>query len=102
MTTAEMKAHHEKINAQLHEAKALIEQIEAHARKNKAESEIEKLNELKTKKQEIENKWQRHLKTAGKAALALKVKTDIEAELAKLKGSLEEVSAQVESQSQAN
>jgi DNA repair exonuclease SbcCD ATPase subunit len=102
MTIAEMKAHHEKINAQLHEAEALIEQIEAHARKNKAQSEIERLNDLKTKKQEIEKKWRKHLRTAGEAALALKVKADIEAGLAKLKGSLEEVSAQVQSQVQAS
>jgi len=102
MTIAEINAHHDKINAQLQEAKALIEQIEAHARKNKAQSEIEKLNDLKTKRQAIEKKWQKHLKTVGEAALALKVKSDVEAELAKLKGTLEEVSAQVQSQAQAS
>ena len=102
MTIAEIKAHQEKVSAQLHEAKALIEQIEAHARKHKAQMEIERLNDLKKKREEIEKKWQRHLKTAGEAALALKVKADIEAELVKLKSSLEEVSARLQTQAQAS
>jgi chromosome segregation ATPase len=102
MTLAEVKAHEEKISAQLHEAKALLNEIEAHARKKKAPAEIEKINGLKTKKQEIEKKWQQHLKTAGEVALALKIKADIEADLAKLKTSLEEVATKLKSQSGAN
>lgn len=102
MTIAEAKAHQQKISAQLHEARALIEEIEAHARKNKAQTEIERLNELKTNRQEIEKKWQKHLKTAGEAALALKIKADIEADLGKLKSSLEEVSAQLQTQAPAS
>lgn len=93
MTIAEMKANHEKVSAQFDEVKALIQQIEAHARKNKAQTEIERLNDLKSKKQSIEKRWQKLLKTTGEAALALKVKADIEADLAKLKSSLQEVSA---------
>lgn len=102
MAIAEVKAHEEKISAQLHEAKALIDQIEAHAKKHKAQAEIEKLNGLKTKKQEIEKKWQQHLKTAGEAALALKIKADIEADLAKLKTSLEEVATKLKNQLSTN
>jgi methyl coenzyme M reductase subunit C-like uncharacterized protein (methanogenesis marker protein 7) len=102
MTIAEVKAHEEKISAQLHEAKALLDQIEAHAKKHKAQAEIDKLNGLKTKKQEIEKKWQQHLKTAGEAVLALKIKADIEADLAKLKTSLEEVATKLKSHSATN
>lgn len=102
MTIAEVKAHEEKISAQLHEAKALLEQVEAHARKKKAQAEIDTINGLKTKKQEIEKKWQQHLKTAGEAALALKVKADIEAEVAKLKSSLGELATKLQSQSSTN
>jgi hypothetical protein len=101
MTIAEMKAHEEKISAQLHEAKALLNEVEAHARKKKAQAEIEKINNLKTKNQEIEKKWHQHLKTAGEAALALKIKADIEAELAKLKTSAKEVATKLKNQSAA-
>lgn len=93
MTIAEIKAHEKKISAQFDEAKALLEEVEAHAKKNKAQAEIDKINGLKTKKQEIEKRWQHHLKTAAEAALALKTKADIEADLTKLKSSLEEVAA---------
>jgi len=102
MTIAEVKAYQEKIGAQLHEAKALLEEVEADAKKNKAQAEIERLNALKTKKQEIENKWHRHLKTVGETALALKVKSEIEADLAKFKNSLEGIKAELKTQAAAN
>lgn len=101
MTIAEVKAHQEKINAQLHEAKALLDEVEAHAKKNKAQAEINKINALKVKKQEIEKKFQHHLKTAGEAVLALKGTAEIEADLAKLKKSTDEVTARLASQSAA-
>jgi hypothetical protein len=93
MTISEVKAHEEKISAQLHEVKALLETVEAHAKKNKAQTEIEKINAFKAKKEEIEKKFHDHLKTAGEAVVALKIKSEIEPELAKLKSSLEEVAA---------
>jgi hypothetical protein len=102
MTIAEAKAHEEKVSAQMHEVKALLNEIEAYARKNKAQAEIDKINGLKTKKEEIEKKWKQHLKTAGEAALALKIKADIEADLAKLKTSLEEVATKLRGQSETN
>jgi hypothetical protein len=67
MTIAEVKAHEEKISAQLHEAKALLEEFEAHARKNKAQAEIEKITGLKAKKQEIEKKLRARGQHAGEA-----------------------------------
>lgn len=101
MTIAEIKAHKEKINAQLREAKALLDEVKAHAKKKKAQAEIEKINNLKVKKEEIEKRFHSHLKTAGEAALALGIKADIEAELAKLKTSTEEVATKLKSQSAA-
>jgi hypothetical protein len=93
MTISEVKAHEEKIGAQLHELRALLEAVESHAKKNKAQTEIDKIHEFKAKKEEIEKKFQHHLKTAGEAALALKLRSEIEPELTKLRSSLEEVAA---------
>ncbi len=102
MTIAEVKAHEEKISAQLHEAKALLEEFEAHARKNKAQAEIEKITGLKAKKQEIEKKLQQLAKTGVAAKAAVQIKADIEAEVAKLKTSLGEIATRLKSQSSTN
>jgi hypothetical protein len=90
MTIAEAKAHEEKISAQLHEAKALIDGFEAHARKNKAGAEIEKITSLKKKREEIEKKLHHLLKLGVGATVAEQAKADIDAELGKFKASLEE------------
>jgi uncharacterized coiled-coil DUF342 family protein len=102
MTVAEMKAHQDKITAQLHEAKALIEEFEAHARKHKAQAEIEKIDGLKTKRAEIEKKLHQLVKTAVEAKTATEIKAGIDAELAKLKASLEEVGVNLKNHSTAN
>lgn len=102
MTIAEARAHEQKISAQFDEAKAFLDRVEAHAKKNQAQAEIEKINALKARKQEIEKKWHRHLKAAGAAALALKVKDDIQSEVERLKASLEEISTKLRSQANAN
>jgi hypothetical protein len=88
MTFAEAKAHEDKISAQLHEAKALLDEIEAHSRKKKAQAEIETITDLKARKQEIDKKWQ-DLKSAGEAKVGSQVKADIEADIAKFKASLD-------------
>jgi protein subunit release factor A len=100
MTIAEAKAHEEKISAQLHEAKALLDEIEAHARKKKAQAEIDTINTLKTKRQEIEKKLQ-GLKTVGEAKLGANIKADIDADLAKFKTSLGELATKLKSHSAA-
>jgi predicted phage gp36 major capsid-like protein len=102
MTIAEVKAHEEKISAQLHEAKALLEEFEAHARKNKAQAEIAKITGLKAKKQEIEKKLQQLAKTGAEAKAAVQIKADIEAEVAKLKTSLGEIATRLKSKSSTN
>jgi hypothetical protein len=40
MNVVEMKAYQAKVNAQLHEAKALLEGLEAHAKGKRAQTEI--------------------------------------------------------------
>jgi len=88
MTFAEAKAHEDKISAQLHEAKALLDEIEAQAKKKKAQAEIETITDLKARKQEIDKKWQ-DLKSAGEAKVGAHIKADIEADIAKFKASLD-------------
>lgn len=102
MAIAEVKAHEEKISAQLHEAKALLEEVEAHARRKKAEAEIEKITGLKAKKQEIEKKVQQLVKTGLEAKAAVQIKADIEAEVAKLKTSLGEIANRLKNQASQN
>jgi hypothetical protein len=102
MSVTEVKAHEEKISAQLHEAKALLEEFEAHARKNKAQAEIEKITGLKTKQQEIEKKLQQLAKTGIAAKAAVQIKADIEAEVAKLKTSLGEIATRLQNQPSQN
>jgi hypothetical protein len=102
MTIAEIKTHGEKIGAQLHEAKALLKEVEAHARRKKAQAEIEKITGLKSKKQEIEKKLQQLVKTGLEAKAAVQVKSDIEAEVAKLKTSLGEIATRLQNQPSQN
>ena len=101
MNIAEIKAYQEKVNAQLQEAKAVLNGLEAHAKGKLAQSEIDAINRLKAKHQEIEKKVHHDLKTAGEVAVAAKVKTDIDSEMTKFKSSLDQLSAKVKSQSAA-
>ena len=98
MNIAEIKAYQEKVNAQLQEAKAVLNGLEAHAKGKLAQSEIDAINRLKAKHQEIEKKVHHELKTAGEVAVAAKMKTDIDSEVAKFKASLDQVSAKVNKQ----
>ena len=87
------KAYEEKISAQLQQAKAQLGELEASAKQKMAQAEIDTVNHLKTKQQEIDKKRQ-DLKTAGEAK-AEQVKTEIDSELAKLKTSLGELAAKL-------
>jgi hypothetical protein len=98
---AEIKAYQEKINAQLQEAKAVLNGLEAHAKGKLAQSEIDAINRLKAKHQEIEKKVHKDLKTAGEVAVAAKVKTDVDSEMSRFKSSLDQLSAKIKSQSAA-
>ena len=98
MNIAEIKAYQEKIGAQLQEAKALLNGVEAHAKGKLAQSDIDSINRLKAKHQEIEKKVHQDLKTAGEVAVAAKIKSDIDAEMPKLKAAVDQLSAKVKSQ----
>jgi len=82
----EMKAHAEKLGAQLEEAKSQIRAIEAHHKGKEAQAEIDA---LKTRAHEI-GKKHHSLKSIGEVATAMALKAEIEAHLAKLKAELEQ------------
>ena len=98
MNIAEVKAYQDKITAQLHEAKALLNGFEAHAKGKLAQSEIDTIARLKAKNQEIEKKVHQDFKAAGAVAVAAKVKSDIDAEITKFKSSLDQLAIKVKSQ----
>ena len=88
----EIKAHAEKLGAQLEEAKSQIRAIEAHHKGKEAQA---KIDALKTKAQEIEKKHHT-LKTIGEVGTAAVIRSDIETHLAKLKGELEQFNTRVQ------
>ncbi len=98
MNTA-TKAYEEKISAQMQQAKAQLEQLEAHAKGQMAQAEIDTINHLKTKQQEIEKKGQ-ELKTVGDAKVE-QVKAALDTEIAKLKSSLQQVATKLKSEPRA-
>ena len=95
MTTQELttKAYEEKVNAQLQHTKAQLEEFEAHAKGKMAQAELNTINHLKTKHQAIERKRQ-DLKTIGDAKFE-QFKTEMDADLAKLKTSLAELATKL-------
>ena len=56
--SAGIKAFEEKISAQLQEAKSKIDEIDARAKGKMAQAEIDAINSLKSKRQEIDKKRQ--------------------------------------------
>src|SRR5262249_16100679 len=84
--SSETKAYEEKISAQLQRAKAQLTEFEANVKAKCSPAQIETINGLNAKQQEIENKRQ-ELKPAGDAK-AGQVKAEIDADVAKLKTSL--------------
>ena len=90
---ATTKAYEEKINGQLQQIKAQIGEFEASARGKMAQAEIDTINQLKTKHQEIERKRQ-DLKTAA-GQKAEQVKAEIDAGVTKLKTSLSDLVTKV-------
>jgi hypothetical protein len=85
----------------LQKAKAVLNGFEAHAKGKLAQSEIDTINRLKAKNQEIEKNVHQNLKAAGEVAVAAKIKTDIDAEMSQFKASLDQLSAKIKSQSAA-
>ena len=98
MNIAEIKAYQEKIGAQLQEAKAVLNGVEAHAKGKLAQSEIDTISRLKAKHQEIDKKVHQDLKVGTEVTLAAKVKSDIDAEVTKFKASVDQFAAKAKSQ----
>jgi hypothetical protein len=94
--SATIKAFEEKLSAQLQEAKSQIDGIEARAKGKMAQAEIDAIKGLKTQSQEIEKKRQ-DLKTSGEAKAA-QLKSEIEADMARFKTSLDQLGTKVKSQ----
>jgi hypothetical protein len=99
---AEIKAYQEKLRAQLQEAKAVLNGFEAHAKGKLAQSEIDTIARLKAKNQEIDKKVHQDLKVTAEVTLAAKIKSDIDAEMAKFKASLDQLNAKLKSQPAAH
>lgn len=93
--SAAVKQYEEKINAQLQESKARLDLLEARAKEKKAQAKITTINNLKAKKQEINTKLQ-DLKTSGEAKAA-QIKPEIDAEVAKIKTTLDQLSSKLAS-----
>ena len=70
MNIPEIKAYQEKIGAQLQEAKAVLNGVEAHAKGKLAQSEIDTIARLKAKHQEIDKKVHHDLKVGAEVTLA--------------------------------
>ena len=85
-----LKAYQDKVAAQVQEAKAKLEQLEAKAKKKKAQGEIAAINTMKTAKQNIDRKLQ-DLKATHDSNVA-RAKTEIDADVAKFKASIDELS----------
>jgi hypothetical protein len=87
------KAFEERIDAQLQQVKAQLAEFEARAKGRIAQSEIDTLNHLRTKHHEIERRRQ-DLKTIAGARVE-QHKSEIDADIAKLKSSLAELDSKL-------
>jgi F0F1-type ATP synthase membrane subunit b/b' len=88
-----LKAYEDKVRAQVQEAKSKLEQFEAKAKAQHAETEITAINRLKTAKQDIEQKL-RGLKTAHDEHLA-RAKAEIDQDVSKFKASIDTLSGKL-------
>jgi hypothetical protein len=96
------KAYEQKISAELQKAKTQLGNFEARAKSTAAQAEIDTINSLKAKHQEIDKKAQ-DLKKAVSPKVE-QAKAEIDAEMAKLQISLTDLATRlkVEPQSKAS
>ena len=87
------KAYEEQISARLQQAKAQLGEVEASAKGKMAQAEIDTINRLKAKHQEIDKKRQ-NLKTVGDAKVE-QVKAEIDADVANLRTSVAQLATRV-------
>jgi uncharacterized protein involved in exopolysaccharide biosynthesis len=91
-TSATLKVYEDKINAQIGDAKAKLEQLEAKAAGQRTQAENKTIEQLKTTRQNLEQKM-RELKTTQGANLE-RAQGDISAEVAKLHTSIDKLTAE--------
>lgn len=96
---AQIKAYEEKIRAELQKGKAEVVELEARAKSDFAQAQIDLLKDVKAFQKEIEEKLH-ELKTTGDAN-AEQVKAYIDAKMAKLKSSLEQLASKVKAHAKA-
>ena len=91
--TATMKAYTEKVKAQVQEAKAKLDLLEATAREKKAQAEITAIGGLKTTRENIERKLQ-DLRSTSDANVS-RAKAAIDADVASFKTAIEGLAAKI-------
>src|SRR5262249_23806713 len=91
-TSATLKAFEDKINAQIRDAKAKLEQVEMKTATERDQTESKTIEELKTTRQNLEQKV-RDLNTTNAASLE-RAKEEISAEVAKLRTSIDKLTAE--------
>jgi hypothetical protein len=91
-TSATLKVYEDKINAQIRHAKARLDRFEAKAATQRTQAESKAIEQLKTTRQNLEQKV-RELKTIQAANLE-RAEDDIDAEVAKLRTSIDKLTAE--------
>jgi hypothetical protein len=91
-TSATLKAYQDKVNAQIRDAKAKLDQFDAKAATQRTQAENKAIEQLKTTRQSLEQKV-RELKTTQGANLD-RAQGDITAEVAKLHTSIDKLTAE--------
>ena len=90
-TSSTLKAYEDKVNAQMRDAKAKLDQLEAKAATQRTQAESQAIEQLKTTRQTLEQKM-RELKTTQQGNVD-RAKASIDAEVAKLHTSIDKLTA---------
>ena len=92
---ATLKAYEDKVNAQIREAKAKLEQFEAKATEQRTQAENKAIDDLKTTRQNLERRV-RDLRSTQETNLE-RAKADISADVTKLNASIDELTTEFKS-----
>jgi hypothetical protein len=92
-----LKAYEDKVNSQIQEGKAKLEQLEAKAKQKSAQAELNAINSLKGTRENIQRKVQ-DLKTTHESHMA-HAQTAIDADVAAFKARIGELSATLQTES---
>jgi hypothetical protein len=95
--SATLKGYEDKINAQMKEARARLDQLEAKAREHSAKAEITAINGLKTAKQAIDRKLQ-DLKSTHDTHME-RAKATIDADVATFRASIDDFATKLRTHS---